>query len=87
MTGRMEVALPFWLNRPDEEALDVALAAREAHFDTLWIGEMATYDAFALATAVGHRAPGVRLKVGPLALASQPGSAGVGRFLGRLADR
>ena len=69
MTGRIEVALPFWLNRPDEEALDVALAAREAHFDTLWIGEMATYDAFALATAVGHRAPGVRLKVGPLALA------------------
>ena len=69
MTGRIEVALPFWLNRPDEEALDVAQAAREAHFDTLWIGEMATYDAFALATAVGHHAPGMRLKLGPLALA------------------
>ena len=88
MTGRIEVALPFWLNRPDEEALDVALAAHEAHFDTQWIGEMATYDAFALATAVGHRAPGVRLKVGPLAARrSQPGNAGVGRILGRLADR
>ena len=37
-------------------------------FETLWIGEMATYDAFALATAVGHRAPGLRLKFGPLAL-------------------
>ncbi len=69
MTGRIEVALPFWLDRPDEEALDVALAAGEAQFDTLWIGEMATYDAFALATAVGHRAPGLRLKLGPLALA------------------
>ena len=68
MTGRIDVALPFWLDRPDEEALDVALAAREARFDTLWIGEMATYDAFALATAVGHRAPGLRLKLGPLAL-------------------
>ena len=68
MTGRIDVALPFWLDRPDDEALDVALAAREARFDTLWIGEMATYDAFALATAVGHRAPGLRLKLGPLAL-------------------
>jgi probable F420-dependent oxidoreductase len=68
VTGRIELALPFWLDRPDEEALDVALAAREARFDTLWIGEMATYDAFALATAVGHRVPGLHLKLGPLAL-------------------
>ena len=42
MSGRIGVALPFWLDRPDEEALDVALAAREAQFDTLWIGELAT---------------------------------------------
>jgi probable F420-dependent oxidoreductase len=68
VTGRIEVALPFWLDRPDEEALDVALAAGEAQFDTLWIGEMATYDAFALATAVGHRVPGLHLNLGPLAL-------------------
>jgi probable F420-dependent oxidoreductase len=68
VTRHIEVALPFWLDRPDEEALDIALASRAAGFDTLWVGEMATYDAFALATAVGHRAPGVRLKVGPLAL-------------------
>ncbi len=68
MTGHLAVALPFWLDRPDDEALDVALAARDADFDTLWIGEMATYDAFALATAIGLRAPGLRLKIGPLAL-------------------
>ena len=68
MTRSIEVALPFWLDRPDEEALDVALAAREAQFDTLWIGEMATYDVFALATAVGHRVPDLHLKLGPLAL-------------------
>jgi probable F420-dependent oxidoreductase len=68
VSGRIEVALPFWLDRPDEEALGVALAAHEARFDTLWIGEMATYDAFALATAVGHRVPGLHLKLGPLAL-------------------
>ncbi|MGB8404798.1 MAG: LLM class F420-dependent oxidoreductase [Mycobacterium sp.] len=69
MTGRTEVALPFWLDRPDEEALAIARAARDAEFDTLWIGEMATYDVFALATAVGHRVPGLHMKLGPLALA------------------
>ncbi len=67
MTG-IEVALPFWLDRPDHEAMDVALAASDAGFDAVWIGEMATYDAFALATAVGLRAPGMTLKIGPLAV-------------------
>jgi probable F420-dependent oxidoreductase len=64
----LEVALPFWLDRPDDEAMDVALAACDAGFDALWIGEMATYDAFAIATAVGLRAPGMTLKIGPLAV-------------------
>jgi probable F420-dependent oxidoreductase len=67
VTG-IEVALPFWLDRPDHEAMDVALAAFDAAFDALWIGEMATYDAFALATAVGLRTPGMTLKIGPLAV-------------------
>ncbi|VBA49208.1 Putative coenzyme F420-dependent oxidoreductase [Mycobacterium attenuatum] len=64
----VEVALPFWLDRPDHEAIEVALAACDAGFDGLWIGEMATYDAFALATAVGMRAPQLTLKIGPLAV-------------------
>ena len=68
MSCRIEAVVPFWLDRPDEEALDIALAARAAGLDTMWIGEMGTFDAVALATAVGHRAPGVRLKIGPLAL-------------------
>jgi probable F420-dependent oxidoreductase len=67
VTG-IEVALPFWLDRPDIEAIDVALAASDTGFDAVWIGEMATYDAFALATAVGLRAPGMTLKIGPLAV-------------------
>jgi probable F420-dependent oxidoreductase len=67
VTG-LEVALPFWLDRPDREAMDVAQAASDAGFGALWIGEMATYDAFALATAVGLRAPGMPLKIGPLAV-------------------
>jgi probable F420-dependent oxidoreductase len=64
-----EVSLPFWLDRPDDEAMDVALAASDAGFDAVWVGEMATYDAFALATAIGLRAPGMPLKIGPLAVA------------------
>ncbi|MEA2216521.1 MAG: hypothetical protein QOK19_2082 [Solirubrobacteraceae bacterium] len=68
MSRGIEAVLPFWLDRPDEEALDIALSARAAGLDTLWIGELATFDAVALATAVGHRAPGLRLKIGPLAI-------------------
>ncbi|VAZ90148.1 hypothetical protein LAUMK4_01296 [Mycobacterium persicum] len=37
----VEVAVPFWLDRPDHEAMEVALAASDAGFDALWIGEMA----------------------------------------------
>jgi probable F420-dependent oxidoreductase len=66
MNQRIQAALPLWLDRPGEEALEIAQAVRDAGLDTLWIGEMATFDAFALATAVGLRTPGLRLKVGPL---------------------
>jgi probable F420-dependent oxidoreductase len=68
MSADIDVALPFWLDRPGHEALDIARWAHELRFGALWIGEMATYDAFALATAIGHRAPGLHLKVGPLAV-------------------
>ena len=60
--------LPFWLDRPAGEALDIAHEARNVGLGALWIGEMATFDAVALATAIGHRAPGLRLKLGPLAV-------------------
>jgi probable F420-dependent oxidoreductase len=66
VSRQVEGVLPFWLDRPDEEALDIALEVERAGLGTLWIGEMATFDAVALATAIGHRAPGLRLKVGPL---------------------
>jgi probable F420-dependent oxidoreductase len=62
------VALPFWLDRPDEEAVEIALAAERAGIETVWVGEMATFDAFALATAIGLRTDRARLKVGPLAI-------------------
>ena len=68
MSARVEAVLPFWLDRPDEEALDIARTVGDVALDALWIGEMATYDAFALATAIGHRVPGLPLRLGPLAV-------------------
>lgn len=62
------IVLPYWLDRPAEEAIDIALAAEHAGYATLWVGEMATFDAFALATAIGLRVPRLRLRVGPLAI-------------------
>jgi probable F420-dependent oxidoreductase len=66
--GELHVVAPFWLDRPDEEAIDIAVEAQSNGFGAMWLGEMATFDAFALATAVGLRAPGLRLKIGPLAV-------------------
>ncbi|GAA5165804.1 LLM class F420-dependent oxidoreductase [Pseudonocardia eucalypti] len=61
------VVTPFWLDRPDTEALEVAVEADRNGFDALWIGEMVTFDAFALATAVGARTGSIPLRIGPLA--------------------
>ena len=66
MNARIEVTLPFWLDRPDVEAVQIAETVSAVGLTGLWIGEMATFDAFALATAIGLRAPGLRLKLGPL---------------------
>jgi probable F420-dependent oxidoreductase len=64
----LQVVAPYWLDRPDEEVLEIAVEAQRSGFDAMWLGEMATFDAFALATAVGLRAPGLALKIGPLAV-------------------
>jgi probable F420-dependent oxidoreductase len=61
------VVTPFWLDRPDAEAVDIAVEADRHGFAALWIGEMATFDAFALATAVGAATERIPLRVGPLA--------------------
>ena len=68
MNARVEAVLPFWLDRPDEEALEIARTVGDVALDALWIGEMVTYDAFALATAIGHRVSGLPLRLGPLAV-------------------
>jgi probable F420-dependent oxidoreductase len=79
MSAPIEAVLPFWLHRPDEEAVHIAQAVSRAGLTGLWIGEMATFDAFALATAVGMRCPGLRLKLGPLPISVRtPVAIGLG---------
>lgn len=79
MRSPIEAVLPFWLDRPDLEALAVAEAVHAAGIDGLWIGEMATFDAFALATAIGVHAPGLGLRIGPLPISVRtPASIALG---------
>lgn len=62
------VSLGLWQDRPSIESLEVAVVADQLGYDSLWVGEMATYDAFALATAAGMRTERIPLVVGPLAV-------------------
>jgi probable F420-dependent oxidoreductase len=61
------VALGYWQDRDPLEAIVTAALADELGYPELWIGEMATFDAFALATAVGFQTSTVTLTIGPLA--------------------
>lgn len=79
MRAPIEAVLPYWLDRPDLEALEIAETVSTAGIGGLWIGEMATFDAFALATAIGARAPGLGLRVGPLPISVRtPASIALG---------
>ena len=85
------VVLPYWGNRPSSEALDIAMAAEELGYEELWIGEMATFDAFALAAVIADRTARISLTVGPLAVhlrrpaALAMGVGSVGELGGRAA--
>jgi probable F420-dependent oxidoreductase len=86
------VVVPFWLDRPDEEAVEIARAAEQAGIETVWVGELASFDAFALGTAIGLRTERVRLKIGPLAVGVRSpvaialGVASVATLVGRPVD-
>ncbi len=88
----VQVSLGLWPDRPASEALDTARVVGELGFDALWIGEMATYDAFALATAVGPLLPSTRLVLGPFAVTVRDpmmiamGAASVAALTGRPVD-
>ena len=66
MVSDIGVVAPYWLDRPDNEVVGIALEAERCGLGTMWLGEMATYDAFSLATAVGLRTSRIALRVGPL---------------------
>lgn len=86
---RRSVVVPFWQDRPPEEALAIAATAADLGYPELWIGEMATFDSFALATAIGtaHRRLGIT--VGPLPIGVRTpttialGAASVATLTGR----
>ncbi|MEH6593615.1 MAG: LLM class F420-dependent oxidoreductase [Halioglobus sp.] len=65
---KLSVVTPLWQDRPAAENLEVAINADRLGFPELWIGEMATYDAFALATAIGLKTQQIALTLGPLAV-------------------
>lgn len=69
MNAKLTVSLGLWQDRPAREALETAALADELRFPELWIGEMATYDAFALAVAVAARTSSIMLTPGPLPVA------------------
>lgn len=65
---KFSVVTPLWQDRPASENLEVAINADRLGFSELWIGEMATYDAFTFATAVGNKTERISLTCGPLAV-------------------
>lgn len=65
---KYSVVTPLWQDRPASDNLEVAITADRLKFPELWIGEMATYDAFAFATAAGLRTEQIDLNVGPMAV-------------------
>jgi probable F420-dependent oxidoreductase len=66
---RLGVSLGLWQDRDPLEALDTARLAEALGYDELWIGEMATFDAFALGAAIAARTERIPLTIGPLAVA------------------
>jgi len=87
----LSVVLPYWLDRPALEALEIARGADAAGYASLWAGEMMTFDAFALATAIA-RETSLRITVGPLAIGVRTpaslalGAASVAALGGRVCD-
>jgi probable F420-dependent oxidoreductase len=65
---KFSVVTPLWQDRPAADNMEVAITADHLGYPELWIGEMATYDAFAFAASAGNRTRQIGLTVGPLAV-------------------
>jgi probable F420-dependent oxidoreductase len=66
---RLSVSLGLWQDRPAAEVVRTAEVADALGYGEIWIGEMATFDAFALGAVVAQRTSRAALTVGPLAVA------------------
>jgi probable F420-dependent oxidoreductase len=92
VTPSLSVVLPYWLDRPALEAVEIARNADSLGYRALWIGEMMTFDAFALAAAIVRETGSMRVVVGPLAIGVRSpasmalGIASVTTLGGRRAD-
>ena len=88
----MSAVLGLWQDRPPEENVTVARLADEFGFPELWIGEMATYDTFALAVAVARSTRRIDFCLGPFAVHVRTpmtvavGAASVASLTGRRVD-
>ena len=67
-SGAAGAVIPFWLDRPATEAVQVGLIADRLGFGEIWIGEMLHFDAFALGGALAVRTRRSTITLGPLAL-------------------
>ncbi len=65
---RLSAVLGLWQDRDALEALETAEIADALGYPMLWVGEMATFDAFALAAGITARTRRIALTVGPLAV-------------------
>lgn len=63
------MSLGLWQDRPPAEVVRTAEAADALGYGEIWIGEMATFDAFALGAVVAERTTRAALTIGPLAVA------------------
>ena len=89
---KLGVVMPYWLDRPHLEAVEIAEHADRLGYDSLWVGEMMTFDAFALAGALARTTKRIRLVPGPLPVGVRDpaalalGVASVSTLGGRPAD-
>ena len=63
------MSLGLWQDRPAAEVVRTAEVADALGYGEIWIGEMATFDAFALGAVVAERTARAALTIGPLAVA------------------
>lgn len=72
---RIGVVMPYWLDRPPLEAVAIAGVADRLGYASCWIGEMMTFDAFALAGALARTTARITLTVGPVPVGTRDPAA------------